>query len=569
MEGDMFKKMTTAFTILAFFVFSTSCFHIHKTVRRSTEWIARKGTIAEIVGIQTKSGEYIEFRKGHPAMILGDSVVGETLKATEIDKADIQKLVTDGKKKIEEIVTKDGKKYTMISTVEENEKIVRVMDYSAVSVPLSDIQLVSIRTTDVGMTVLAHGLIIGGVTLIIGLVVVSAVNSAWNSSTEDVHSCPFIYSFDGEHYVFDAEPYGAAVCRGLKRTEWAAMDNLKDVNGQYKVLVANELDETQYTDELKLIAVDHPRDVKIVPDTSGRIHTFARPSPPLKATDGKGRDILPLVGKNDKIFWVSRVEEKDPEKKDDLRDELILEFPKPAGATQAKLLGNAWTTMWGSMVAKKFLEARGSGLSQWVADVNGRGPAYNKVMSWYMNEELYLLKVWVETKDGWKVKGMINGGGPCISKDKAYILDISDVAGKVLKIKLRPPVNFWMLNHLAVDYSQDVPVRAVELSAVTAIDQNGQDVRARLAAMDDDCLVAPNRGDRAEITFLAPAQADGLERTILLKASGYYDIHLDAGGEPQTEIIEKMDNEPGFAVQFALKEYLKWEASLRARAEKH
>jgi hypothetical protein len=567
MEGDMFKKIMTAFTLLAFFVFSTSCFYVHKTVRRSTEWIARKGTIAEIVGIQTKSGEYIEFRKGHPAFILGDSVVGETLKATEIDKGDIQKLGMGGKKKIEEIVTKDGKKYTVISTVEENEKVVRVMAYSAVSVPLSDIQLVSIRTVDVGMTVLANGLIVAAVT--VGIALLFSNSSTANSSTGSSESCPFIYSFDGEHYVFDAEPYGAAVCRGLKRTEWAAMDNLKDVNGQYKVLVANELDETQYTDELKLIAVDHPRDVKVVPDTSGRIHTFARPSPPLKATDGKGRDILPLVGQEDKIFWVSRVEEKDPEKKDDLRDELILEFPKPEGATQAKLLANAWTTMWGSMMAKKFLEARGSGLSQWVADVNGRGPAYNKVMSWYMNEELYLLKVWVETKDGWKVKGMINGGGPCVSKDKAYILDVSDVAGEVLKIKLRPPVNFWMLNHLAVDYSQDVPVRAVELSVATAIDQNGQDVRARLAAIDDDCLVAPNRGDRAELTFIAPAQADGLERTILLKASGYYDIHLDAGGEPQTEIIEKMDNEPGFTVQFALKEYLKWEASLRARAEKH
>lgn len=565
----MLKKMTTAFTFLAFFAFSTSCFQVHKTVQKSFETVARRGRTAEIVAIQTKSGEYIEFRKGRPAIILGDSIVGETLKATEIDKADIQKLGMNGKKKIEEIVTKDGKKYTVISTVEENEKAVRVIAYSSVSVPLSDIRLASIRTVDVGMTVLAHGLIIGVVTVGIGLLAVSALNSSWNSSMQSSDSCPFIYSFDGEHYVFDAEPYGAAVCRGLKRTEWATMDNLKDVNGQYKVLVANELDETQYTDELKLIAVDHPRDVKVVPDTSGRIHTFARPSPPLKATDEKGRDILPLVGQNDKIFWVSRVEEKDPEKKDDLRDELILEFPKPEGATQAKLLANAWTTMWGSMVAKKFLEARGSGLSQWVADVNGRGPAYNKAMSWYTNEELYLLKVWVETKDGWKVKGLINGGGPCVSKDKAYILDVSDVAGEVLKIKLRPPVNFWMLNHLAVDYSQDVPVQAVELSAATAIDQNGQDVRTRLAAMDDDCLVAPNRGDRAELTFLAPAQADGLERTILLKASGYYDIHLDTGGEPQTEIIEKMDNEPGFTAQFALKEYLKWEASLRARAEKH
>jgi hypothetical protein len=54
------------------------------------------------------------------------------------------------------------------------------------------------------------------------------------------------------------------------------MDNLKYFNGQYKVLISNELNETQCTDELKLIAVDHPRGVKVVPDTSGRIHTFAQ-----------------------------------------------------------------------------------------------------------------------------------------------------------------------------------------------------------------------------------------------------------------------------------------------------
>jgi hypothetical protein len=555
----MFKKMTAALTLMAFIVFSTSCV-FHRTARQSVETVAQKGARAEIVAIQTKSGEYIEFRKGHPARIQEDSVVGETLKAIEIDKADIQNVKRNKKGKIEEIVTKDGTNYAVVSSVEEKEKVASVMVYSAVSVPLSDIQLAWVKRVDVGATVLATaGLVVVGTVVVWGVLLILFPPS----------SCPFVYSFNGEQYVFDAEPYGAAVCQGLKRTEWAAMDNLKDVNGQYKVLVTNELDETQYTDELKLIAVDHPRGVKVVPGTSGRIHTFAQPSPPQKAYDQKGRDILPLIAQNDQTFWVSRVEEKDPEKKDDLRDELILEFPKPKGATQAKLMANAWTTMWGSMVAKKFLEVRGSGLFQWYADVNGHGPAYNKALDWYQNEELYLLKVWVETKDGWKVKAMVNGGGPYVSKDKAYILDVSDVAEGTLRIKLRPPVNFWMLNYLAVDYSQDVPVRAVELSAATAIDQNGQDVREKLASMDNDYLVAANRGDRAELTFLAPSRVDDLERTILLKATGYYDIHLDAMGEPQTEIIEKMANEPGFTARFALKEYLKWEASLRAQAEKH
>jgi hypothetical protein len=558
-EGHLFKKMTAALTLMAFIVFSMSCV-LYRTARQSVKTVAQKGAGAEIVAIQTKSGKHIEFRKGHPARIQGDSVVGETLKTIEIDRADIQNVKRNKKGKIEKIVTKDGTSYAVVSSVEENEKIVSVTAYSSFSARLSDIQLAWVKRVNVpGSLLTSVGLVIASAVVVTGVLLILFPPS----------SCPFIYSFDGEQYVFDAEPYGAAVCQGLKRTEWATMDNLKYVNGQYKVLISNELDETQYTDELKLIAVDHPRGVKVVPDTSGRIHTFAQPSPPQKAYDQKGRDILPLIAQNDQTFWVSRVEEKDPEKKDDLRDELILEFPKPERATQAKLLANAWTTMWGSMVAKKFLEVRGSGLSQWYADVNGRGPAYNKVLDWYQNEELYLLKVWVETKDGWKVKAMVNGGGPYVSKDKVYILDVSDVADGILKIKLRPPVNFWMLNYLAVDYSQDGPVRAVELSAATAIDQNGQDVRAKLASMDNDNLVAANWGDRAELTFLAPSRVEGLERTVLLKATGYYNIHLDATGEPEIETIEKMANEPGFTARFALKEYLKWEASLRAQAEKH
>jgi hypothetical protein len=164
---------------------------------------------------------------------------------------------------------------------------------------------------------------------------------------------------------------------------------------------------------------------------------------------------------------------------------------------------------------------------------------------------------------------VINGGGPYISKNKAYILDVGDVPGKTLRLRLRPPVNFWMLNELAVDYSQDVPVHAVELAPASAIDQDGQDVKAKLAAMDNDYLVAANRGDRVELTFPAPPLTDGLDRTVLIKATGYYDIHLDARGEPQKEVADRILNEPGYAAQFALKEYLKWEAGLRVEARKH
>jgi hypothetical protein len=559
----MVHKSIAVFTLMAFALFTMSCV-FHTTQKQSIETLAVKRTSPEIVGVQTKTGEYIEFEKT-PARIRGDAVTGEARRKVEINKSDVQTTAKDEKGRITSVTKKDGKEYKVAGISEVGDKYV-CWAHEAVSIPLSDIRLVSVRTVNVFPTVLANlGLII-----VVGALVAAAASAGTpRVTTPPGSSCPFLYSYNGENYVLDAELYGAAICQGLKRTEWASMDNVKEVNGQYKILLTNQLNETQYTDELKLIAVDHPRGLQIVPDILGRIHTFSRPLSPSKAYDQKNRDILPLIAKNDKLFWVSPVEEKDPEKKEDLRDELTFEFPKPADAKQVKLLVNAWTSMWGSQVAKEFLEVRGRSLPEWYADVNAHGPEYFKVLRWHQNEELYMLKVWVETFDGWQVRGLINGGGPYISKNKAYVLDVGDVPGKTLRIKLRPPVNFWMFNDLAVDYSQDVPVHAVELAPATAIDQGGQDVKAKLTATDNDYLVAANRGDRTELAFPAPPLKDGLDRTVLIKATGYYDIHLDARGDPQKDVANRILNEPGFAAKLALKEYLKWEAGLRVEAGKH
>ncbi len=559
----MVHKGVTVFTLLAFALFSMSCV-FHTTQERSIETLAGKKASPEIVGVQTKAGEYIEFGRT-PARIRGDAVVGEGRRKVEINKDDILATEKDAKGRVTFVTTKDGKRYEASGISAAGDKYDCVAN-EAVSIPLSDIRLVSVRTVNALPTVLANL----GLVLVVGALVAGLGNAGNHPvSTPPGSSCPFLYSYDGENYVFDAELYGAAICQGLKRTEWASMDNVKEVSGQYRILLTNQLNETQYTDELKLIAVDHPRGLQVVPDILGRMHTFSRPLPPSMAYDQKNRDILPLVAKNDKLFWVSPVEEKDPEKKEDLRDELTFEFPKPTNAKQVKLLVNAWTSMWASQVAKEFLEVRGRSLPEWYADVNAHGPEYYKVLRWHENEELYLLKVWVETPGGWQVRGLINGGGPYISKDKAYVLDVGDVPGQTLRIRLRPPVNFWMLNALAADYSPDVPVHAVELAPVKAIDQDGRDVKSKLAAMDNDYLVAANRGDRTELTFPAPPLTAGLDRTVLIKATGYYDIHLDARGEPQKEVADRILNEPGFAAQFALKEYLKLEAGLRVEAGKH
>jgi hypothetical protein len=554
----MHKKTITYFTLIAFIFFTISCCTVYTTKKkRADEAVGLEGKKVQILAVLTTSGEHIEFPKHQPGRISGANIVGsaemaQAAEELELDKSDIQsiKRIEDA---ITEILTKDGKTYRIIPETVKEEKDKVTFSYftygpsKSISIPLSEVELVWVKSVDPGLTFLS---VMGGIaaaTLVAGLIIMLTKES-----------CPFIYSFDGEQYIFDAEPYGAAICQGLERTEWCRLDHLKDANGFYKIKIINQVAETQYTDEIKLIVVDHPEGVKIVPDVTGGIHTFVQTYSPYRAYDSEGKDLMSKVSKNDWIFWQTSTEGKNPDRREDLRDTLYFEFPKPHGAQTAKLLVNACTTLWGSQMLKQYLELFGNQVRAWYDEIDHMGPAYHRLMDQKAKSERYLLQIRVETQDGWKTKDLIMGGGPFISKDKAYILDISDVPGDALKIKLTPPVPFWMINYLAVDYSEDLPLQLGEIDALEAIDWKGRDVREALAYDDNNYLIMPNIGDEAELTFQSLPRFNGMERSIILKAGGYYDIHLKEEGPPKTEILKRFMFDPEYMNHYAFKEYLKW-----------
>jgi hypothetical protein len=539
-------------------VLAASCY---MTVREGPLQLSHQKTEGRILSVQMNYGEVFEFPKGRPAYIDGGMVVGDVLEKVTYRPDEVEGVskAPDGKTLI--VALADGSDVEAVSAVNQDGRIVCEV-FSPVEIPVKDIRIAKVRRPNETANAILAGL--GVAAIVVGGYLLDP-HGDYTPDEDDVESCPLVYSYDGRGYVLDAEPYGTAVCSGLQRTDWISLDGLAAVDGQYKVVLSNELDETQYTDELKLVVVDHPAGAEVVPELYGRLHTFAAPVAPRLARDRKGRDILPLIAKDDGGFWVSRLEEKDPSRAEDLRDELTIEFAKPAGATRVKFLSNAWTTRWGSQAIRKFLEVRGDALPAWYANVDAHGAEWSGILDWQMREELYLLKVWVETKDGWKVRGLIAGGGPYVSKDRACVLDIRDVPGDTLRIRLRPPVNFWMLNRLAVEFGDDLPLRTVELAAASAVDQDGRDVRAKLAASEGNYLAAAERGDMTTVAFTAPPDPPGLERTVFVKAAGYYEIHIRPSGPPRTELLARITDEPGYAARFALEEYLKREQRVRTR----
>ena len=385
----------------------------------------------------------------------------------------------------------------------------------------------------------------------VGAIVIAAVVIA-----KTKQSCPFVYSWDGTQYVFDAEPYGGAITRGLEKDDFTQLEKLREQDGLYRLKLTNEVDETQFTNLTELWVVDHPAGTRVVPDVRGKLHTLAAPQIPLSARDASGRDLLPWLRATDRLIWEPPAV---PDAQGNLQDDIVMTFPKPTGATQAKLVANVATGLWGSYMIKKMVELRGRDVGAWYTLIDQSQSARDDLFAWEVREQLYALKIYVEEPTGWEVRGILPGVGPLISKDRVLPLDVSRVRGDVLRIRIRPPAGFWALNSFAVDYSADRPVHVQTLQPLTARDLEGKDVLPDLVANDDRYLAMPNVGDSADLTFSAPSHPAGTERTILLHSRGYYSLHLTATGEPDTKTLQGIENVPGAGVRFAASHFAQWQ----------
>lgn len=385
---------------------------------------------------------------------------------------------------------------------------------------------------------------VGTVAIIVGVVLATK------------QSCPFVYSWDGKQYVFDAEPYGGAITRGLQKDDFTQLEHLREQDGLYRLKLTNEVDETQFTNLTELWVVDHPAGTRVVPDVLGNLHTIAAPQSLLSARDASGRDLLPWLRATDRLIWEPPAV---PDAKGNLQDDIIMTFPKPPGVTQAKLIANAATGLWGSFMIKRMVALRGRDIGAWYTLMDQSQTARDALVAWEVREQLFALKIYVEEPTGWEVRAVLPGTGPFISKDRVVPLDVSRVRGDQLRIRIRPPAGFWALNSFAVDYSQDRSVRVEKFKPLTARGSEGKNVLEDLAGNEGRYLAMPNIGDTADLTFPVPPRHAGTERTVILHTRGYYRLHLAADGEPDTKTLQAIENVPGAGARFAADLFTKWQ----------
>ncbi|MGA2340430.1 MAG: hypothetical protein ABSF75_11070, partial [Terracidiphilus sp.] len=135
-------------------------------------------------------------------------------------------------------------------------------------------------------------------------------------------SCPVLFAWDGHRYKFVTDVIGAAVVGhwftpARRNTpnpgEWVKIDgaNVALVNGKISVRFMEPMEEVNYIDQLRMVAVDHPEDVEVNPDerflddppfASGRVVASEGTRLPAGAWDGEGRDALDQLSRRDHVF---------------------------------------------------------------------------------------------------------------------------------------------------------------------------------------------------------------------------------------------------------------------------
>lgn len=359
-------------------------------------------------------------------------------------------------------------------------------------------------------------------------------------STGGGGSCPYIYTFNGESYVFNGDIYAGAIYPNLERNDYTSLHDLNPVNGEYRIKIANELQERQYTNIAELLVVKHPNNVHVLFDKYGNLQTFSKPLPPLSALSPLGVDYKPFLQKSDEHSYLFNEEPlKAPSLINKLTDlmfpqsgmnSLIVTFNKPKDAQHANLVVKAKNSNWSVLLWHQFTELFGDYFNTWRKEQSLRPT--DELLAWREREGIPMM-VYLETNTGWEYLDCFNMVGSVVSREMIMSLNLSKYKGAKLKLKFECAFMFWELDYAAMDYSEQVSCQVERISPSELLGKNNENAAGSLKIDDSLYLSHLNNGDQNVLIYPASPLTIGSGTTsYILHSKGYYEQKVNSTRTP-------------------------------------
>jgi len=239
----------------------------------------------------------------------------------------------------------------------------------------------------------------------------------------------------------------------------------------------------------------------------------------LSCVDKRGKGCLDLVASKDGQYWVTDLRDVNLE---GTQDWITLEFPKPEGTTEAKILIEAKESGLISLALKEGIELLdGSSIQELSGLLELSG------VLGFLEKTLYVdglekvgLHIQIWDGKGWETQYSYVFGNARWSEILIPI-DVSDMSGDKLKVRLHSAVGgSYLIDSVAVDYSTDGAVGVTEAEMLSAVRDTGESEFGNLVE-NDRLYTTEERGDAVRLTYKDVPATDNV-RAYVVAAGGYF-----------------------------------------------
>ncbi|MCP3686335.1 MAG: hypothetical protein GY861_27135 [bacterium] len=336
-----------------------------------------------------------------------------------------------------------------------------------------------------------------------------------------VASCPFVYSYNGTNWTFEHEAFPFSVIGALEERTHDRLAYLEEVDGDYRIQIREELNEVSFVDDFDFYVVDHKGDGFVMPDIDGNMHTIQNLTSPKLCYDKYNFDCLNNVLVRDGVFWRDDFYEvMDVDDKSTWENEVVLMFDRPKDAEHGKFFLNVMKQPIITSAWVYYIRSIGEN-NWWLWEKLMRIPFLSKLLRASIAEGVDL-KVDVWTGEEWRPIGNIKAGRETMD-DFLFSVDLSDIEGEKVNIRLISSTGFYEIDYVAMDYSVDEEMIVHEVIPYHAVFNNKTDVYSKIAREDGD-YASFTTGDIIDLRYKAPEKTEDWNRDHAVSIKGYYNF---------------------------------------------
>jgi hypothetical protein len=343
-------------------------------------------------------------------------------------------------------------------------------------------------------------------------------------------NCPHVYIDNGNGLEYNNTLFTGAKAPQLERLDFKEIPDYFPESTEFKLVVKNEDQEDQFTNLLELVTIIHPKDVEVMADKLGNIHTIRNLQAPVSVVDAASLSLKEFVIERDDFPY-----RFNPELVTAL-PEITMTFDASKQVNDAKLVLRARNTQWSGYVYNEFNKLFGRNFDKWV-EMN-KDKSKEEREKW-MREQGIKLLVDVKVHGEWKNIDEVEVVGEA-SMNQIVVPIQKELFGDTLEIRLRAGYLFWEVDYVGVDFSENEKVEINTLKPYRAIGNSGREYTKDLSY--DDQVYMKHEVDKqenaTEVLFSNLPVVRDTKRTLILKSKGYYIPKTDYTGRTDKKRLQ-------------------------------